>query len=346
MMKKLFIFSMLLIISGCQALQKVSPPPQTAQASTGCPEKPKAALTKPEEIQLNSQSLVKSGQASADKSVGYTFTAQAGQKLSYRTNDDICIWIYAPDTQLLSSGELPQTGKYALQVSAPKGSTTFNLEMSLGTLEASQFAVASSKEEASTSKTSTSETPSPTIEDSTTSADNSTSTSTSETPSPTIEDSTTSTDNSTNTSTSETPASNFSTTEAADLSQDEAIELVQNWYKAKPYIFGPSFDRSLVEKYATGKLYQDKLKPGGSIDWLSSHNSYYTYKFSTINKVISFFYSGSRPAIIVNVSEELYLHGPKAIDRENSGLYTSDFIYLFEKDNGVWKIYDYKKITR
>lgn len=90
-MKKLIIFSLLLIIGGCQALPKNLQQTQTLQASTGCPEKPNNALTKPEEIQLESQSLVKSGQASADKSVGYTFTAQAGQKLSYRTKDDICV---------------------------------------------------------------------------------------------------------------------------------------------------------------------------------------------------------------------------------------------------------------
>lgn len=100
-MKKLIIFSLLLIIGGCQALPKNLQQTQTLQASTGCPEKPNNALTKPEEIQLESQSLVKSGQASADKSVGYTFTAQAGQKLSYRTKDDICVWIYAPDTSTL-----------------------------------------------------------------------------------------------------------------------------------------------------------------------------------------------------------------------------------------------------
>ncbi|MBE9017081.1 DUF4101 domain-containing protein [Chroococcidiopsidales cyanobacterium LEGE 13417] len=297
-MKKLLIFSTLLIISGCQALQKASLPPQTAQASTGCPEKPKAALTKPEEIQLNSQSLVKSGQASADKSVGYTFTAQAGQKLSYRTNDDICIWIYAPDTQLLGSGELPQTGKYTLQVSAPKGSTTFNLEMSLGTLEASQPSASATTNDNSNSETST----------------------------------------------SKAPIFSTSTTEVSDINQDEALELVQNWYKAKPRIFGFPFDRSLVEQYATEKLYQDTLKPNGSIDWLQNNSSYYTYENSQINKILSFQTSGDRPSLIVNISEELYLHGPRGIGWSRSKTYHADFIYFFSKDNGVWKISEYKKI--
>ena len=297
-MKKLIIFSILLIIGGCQALPNNLQQTQTLQASTGgCPEKSKPALNNPEEIQLDSQSQIKSGQASADKSVGYTFTAQAGQKLSYRTKDDICVWIYAPDTQLLNSGELPQTGKYTLQVSAPRGSTTFNLEMSLGTLEASQPSV-----------------PSPSSAE------------TSDTP-------------------STTPAISPSATEASDLSQDEALQIVQNWYQAKPQIFGPSFDQSLVERYATGKLYQDTLKPNGSIDWLQSNSSYYTYESSQINKIRSFQNSGEQPSMIVNISEELYLHGPRGIGWSQSKTYNKDFIYFFSKDNGVWKISDYKKIS-
>lgn len=134
-MNKLFLYFTLLMTCGCQALSQVSQQP--TQTSTGCPEKPKAALTKPEEIQLNSQTVSKSGQASADKSVGYIFEAQAGQKLSYSSGDDICIWIYTPDNELISGVELPQSGTYTIQVSAPQGSTTFNLEMGLDTLQES-----------------------------------------------------------------------------------------------------------------------------------------------------------------------------------------------------------------
>lgn len=294
-MKNLFCYLTLLIIGGCQALSQTSQ--QLTQIPISCAEKPKVILSKENvtEISLEDQIVNKSSQASADKTVGYTFTAQAGQKLSYHTKDDVCIWIYTPDNQLLNSGELPQSGKYTLQISAPKGSTTFNLEMSLGTLEASQPSETSSS-----------------------SAEN---------------------------STSETSTSTSSIVEVANLNQEQALQLVQKWYKAKPQIFGPSFDQSLVEQYATGKLYQDKLKPGGSIDWLRSHDSYYTYDYSRVNNVISFSNSSSRPSIIVNVSEELYLHHPRGIDRKNSGAYNADFIYFFDKDNGVWKLSDYKKIS-
>ena len=293
-MKKLILFSTLLLIGGCQSLPKVSQ--QTLQASTvptGCPEKPTNVLTKPEEIELSSQSVIKSGQASATKSIGYTFVAQAGQKLSYRTQDDICIWTYTPDNQLLNSGEIPQSGKYILQDSAPRGSTTFNLEMSLGTLEASP---------PSNVQTSSSDSPS-----------------------------------------LSTSIVNSSTPEVADFSQDEALKIVENWYQSKSRVFGFPFDKTLVEQYATGKLYEDTLKPNGSIDWLQNNNSYYTYENSQIKKIISFQNSGERPSLIVSISEELYLHGPKGVGWSQSKSYQGDFIYFFNKDNGVWKISEYKK---
>ena len=112
-MKKLFFYLSLLLISGCQGLAQK---PQLTEVSTGCRENPKVVLTKGNitKISLENQIINKSGQVSADKSVGYTFAAQAGQKLSYRTQDDICIWTYTPDNQLLNSGEIPQSGNYIL----------------------------------------------------------------------------------------------------------------------------------------------------------------------------------------------------------------------------------------
>ena len=62
-----------------------------------------------------------------------------------------------------------------------------------------------------------------------------------------------------------------------DISQEDALQLVQKWYAAKPQIFGGSFDRDLVAQLTMGKIYESITKPGGSIDWLVKNNSYYTY---------------------------------------------------------------------
>ncbi|WP_157087523.1 hypothetical protein [Anabaena sp. CA = ATCC 33047] len=129
-MKKIVSFCFL-ITYGCAAESQVSK--TVPQTLTGCPEKPTVVLNanNVKEISLNDQILKESAQASANKSIGYTFKANAGQEFYYKTAEDICTWLYTPDNQILNSVTLPTSGKYTLQVSAPKGSTSFSLEMSL-----------------------------------------------------------------------------------------------------------------------------------------------------------------------------------------------------------------------
>ncbi|MFN9400411.1 MAG: ARC6/PARC6 family protein, partial [Dolichospermum sp.] len=129
------------------------------------------------------------------------------------------------------------------------------------------------------------------------------------------------------------------------ISQEQALELVQKWYAAKPRIFAPPFDRDLLNELATGKLYQKVGGEDGSIDWLQKYNRYYTYNKSAITNIMGFSNSGSRPYIKVRVVEELYLQGEKGIDKTNSGEYQIDYIYFFAKDNGTWKIYNNEKIS-
>ncbi|MDB9540883.1 hypothetical protein [Anabaenopsis arnoldii] len=83
------------------------------------------------EVVLDEQMLVKSGRVTATEAVGYRFDAQPGQTFTYNTNDDICIVVYTPDNQIITSGELPTRGKYILQVSSPQNDRAFGLGMSL-----------------------------------------------------------------------------------------------------------------------------------------------------------------------------------------------------------------------
>lgn len=150
-MKKVWLYLMVVTIGGCNA---GSPNQTTNSISGGCPEKPSSTLdskdVKP--ISLTTSGITKeSGQLRAGKSLGYTFEAQSGQKLSYQTKDDICLWIFTQDLTLLSNTDLPKTGKYTIQVAAPKGSTTFDLDMSLGTLKASATPTSSSPQTTSSS---------------------------------------------------------------------------------------------------------------------------------------------------------------------------------------------------
>jgi hypothetical protein len=116
------------LISAC------SPPTNPTQAEINeCPTQPQVVLqtNNVKSISFNNETTTESGIVSRNQSLGYTFDGQLGQKLSYTTEQNICIWIYTPDNQLLTSGNLPTTGKYTIQVSAPQGSTTFDLAMNL-----------------------------------------------------------------------------------------------------------------------------------------------------------------------------------------------------------------------
>lgn len=126
-----FGYSLLLINYGCAAMPNLQNPLKTTL--NVCPDKPDLSLenNNVKMIEMKNQMLTESGIASQSKSIGYSFEANAGQKLNYKIDKDICIWVFTPDNQLLNSGVLPKTGKYTIQVSALKGSTTFELAMGL-----------------------------------------------------------------------------------------------------------------------------------------------------------------------------------------------------------------------
>ncbi|WP_254777808.1 ARC6/PARC6 family protein [Cylindrospermopsis raciborskii] len=230
---------------------------------------------------------------SVSQHVGYTFTGTAGEKLSYSTDADVCLWVFTPDNQIVKGGDLSKDGKYVIQVAAPEGVKTFNLHLSLGSL---QIAVA--------------------------------------TPTP---------ESSLNIKTQNDNSSNESSAQH-DISQEDALQLVQKWYAAKPQIFAPPFETGLVDQLATGKLHTFTTKANGPVEWLRQNDAYYEYNYSEIKRVLDFSTSGKRPYIKIRVSEELYLHGKNGIDKNNSGASTNNLIYFFEKENGIWKIYDYRKV--
>lgn len=315
MLKNLVVYSTCLSVIGCQTIENplanISSVSSNAISSSGCGEKPMVSLSEKdvEEVVLNESTVTKSGQVSANKNVGYTFTATTGQKLSYNTDADVCLWVFTPDNTIFKGGELPKNGKYIIQVAAPQGVKTFDLTMGLGVLETA----------ASTPTVSPTDTPERTSERTS--------------------------ENTSENNNDQSSLENNNIQPENDISQEQALELVEKWYAAKPRIFAPPFDKDLLNELATGKLYQRVGGEDGSIDWLQKYNRYYTYNKSAITNIMGFSNSGSRPYIKVRVVEELYLQGEKGIDKTNSGEYQIDYIYFFVKDNGTWKIYNNEKIS-
>ncbi len=132
-MKKLLFYLTLLSLCGCQTISNLGS--QSNSFPDECPEVPEVALNLKDlqKIELSNQMITKSGIAKKTKSVGFTFEAKAGQKFSYRTSDDICIWVYMPDNELVRSKTLPITGKYIIQIAVLQGEANFEIEMSLET---------------------------------------------------------------------------------------------------------------------------------------------------------------------------------------------------------------------
>ena len=64
-----------------------------------------------------------------------------------------------------------------------------------------------------------------------------------------------------------------------DIAQDQALRLVEQWLRMKPRIFAPPFDTSGMDSIviASGPMFNDITKKGGSIDWLRSNSSHYNF---------------------------------------------------------------------
>ena len=271
--KKIIIFGAILSSTGCSKPEALSSQIESNFIDTGCPEEPKLKLEQKnvKKVSLNNQTVHQSNQVSSNKSIGYAFQAKAGQKLSYKTDEDICIWVYAPNNELVNGTKLPETGNYTIQVSALKGSSTFDLEMSLETPTSNSY--------------------SRNLKSKTNKSNNST--------------------------------SSYTTSIIENFTKDEALKIVANWYRAKPKIFAYPYNKSLVDRYATGKLYHETVEKdgGGSVGWLKRNGCYYSYDFSNIDNVLLFYTSGLRPLLKIQVSEKLQLHGPSGAGCGNKPRY-------------------------
>ncbi|NER49427.1 MAG: hypothetical protein F6J92_22570 [Symploca sp. SIO1A3] len=135
--------------------------PEDIASAEECPQEQTVAL-KPENVKLLSltqEELSVSGNVRKNKPVGYTFEAEAEQELKYQTAEEVCVWFYTPDNQLLSGTVLPTTGKYTVQVAIPQGSANFSLKMSLGTKDSAPDKSPSEKEPRLTTSTTALATP-------------------------------------------------------------------------------------------------------------------------------------------------------------------------------------------
>jgi len=125
------------------------------------------------------------------------------------------------------------------------------------------------------------------------------------------------------------------------LTQKQARAIVEKWLTVKSQIFAPPFNTALADQVvAEGPLWTDLTKPDGSIQWLKTNNSYYTYSTIKVNRVIRYVPSASMPSIVVSVTEVSTLNSPKGNETSTN---TKNWNYTLKKESGRWKIWDYRK---
>jgi len=130
----------------------------------------------------------------------------------------------------------------------------------------------------------------------------------------------------------------------SDLSQDQAVAILENWLNSKSRVFAPPYDKQLAKKFTTGSLYYHIAeKTNGSIDWLRNNNSYFKYSLSRIDNVLEFNNLWSNPTLKVRITEDRTLYSANgSIDHPRSGKKTANYTYYFAKEDDGWKISDYR----
>lgn len=131
MTRKLLLAFILILAQGCNSSPQQ--PSSNASIVDRCPKKAQGTLA-PEDVKqisLNQGAIRERGYLNSSQQKGYSFNAKKGDKLSFKTKEDVCIWIYTPSNVLLDGNVFSEEGSYVMQVSVAKGSTSFTLEIAL-----------------------------------------------------------------------------------------------------------------------------------------------------------------------------------------------------------------------
>jgi len=130
-MKQTLFLALLLLTQSCAQLPFAS---GGTFSNAECAEKPTEAL-KEDDIELtylSQGSVKKSGQVSAGRPRGYSFEGKAQTELHHSSQDNVCIWVYAPNGDLVSDNQLTLDGMHTVQVEALQGSTSYTVDLSMG----------------------------------------------------------------------------------------------------------------------------------------------------------------------------------------------------------------------
>lgn len=124
-MKSILLSLVVLPILGCPMSAVTT---QNSVVSDKCPDQPIQTLQASNVKSITLPAKL-SDTASQEIQLGYTFEAKTGQRINLRNIDNLCVWIYSPDNQLLSGADLPKTGKYTVQIASQKDSKKLDIDI-------------------------------------------------------------------------------------------------------------------------------------------------------------------------------------------------------------------------
>ncbi|NDH69561.1 MAG: DUF4101 domain-containing protein [Gammaproteobacteria bacterium] len=127
------------------------------------------------------------------------------------------------------------------------------------------------------------------------------------------------------------------------ITEQTARAVIEEWWGVRSRVFAPPYESSAAsESVAAGPLWNDLNKVNGPVAWLKNNNQYYTYQSTTIERVVSFDpRQADNPSIVVNVNSQDTLNGPGVFEPSSN---TGKFKYIFAKESGRWKIWNYEKV--
>ena len=127
------------------------------------------------------------------------------------------------------------------------------------------------------------------------------------------------------------------------ITEQTARSVIEEWWGVRSRVFASPYSAAAAsESVAAGPLWTDLNKENGPVAWLKNNNQYYTYQSTTIERVVSFDpQQADSPSIVVTVSSQDTLNGPGVYKPSSN---TGTFKYIFAKESGRWKIWNYEKV--
>ncbi|UAJ72056.1 hypothetical protein IQE94_13215 [Synechocystis sp. PCC 7339] len=122
------LFLALGILTGCVPMENS----EQNSALTQCPPNPTIALLA-ENIELVDPlgESVERQDSIHQTAIGYQFTGKEGDELDYAIDPGLCLWIFAPNNQLVTTTTLPMDGNYVIQIQPKLKKEDFNLSFRL-----------------------------------------------------------------------------------------------------------------------------------------------------------------------------------------------------------------------